>query len=394
MKAGTSCFFCFVLLAISYSFPLFSQIPANAIEATAGIGKVVRNHPGFPEVNSPAINGSVSLSKHFNGQAPWHRYYNFPRVGLSINGGSLGNNDVLGYYTGVMAEMTFEKRICNNWFWGPRLSFGVTWFSDPHDEENNPGNVAVGSTITFLTGAEVIAGRVVSKDFDVIAKAGIIHASNSHFQLPNVGLNLPLFSLGVRYHWQSSKKIPERTLPDTARLETSGRIRPHLRLGWGFNEFGSSTDPVNGPKYVIALTSFYLSKMYSPVNKVTAGVEVWYNRGTYDFIVSQEFYETDRHLKSFVASVVLGHEFLMGHFGFITTGGIYLYNPFYKDRLEENDISGFKDKLKSFIPLRLGIQYYMKNTCTRFEKNLFVGVYIKTNFGQADFLETGLGYMF
>jgi hypothetical protein len=293
-----------------------------------------------------------------------------------------------------MAEMTFEKRLGNNWFWAPRLSLGAAWFSDPYNEEKNPENVAIGSTITFMAGAEVIAGRKISTELDVVLKAGILHASNSHFKLPNVGLNLPLVSLGVRYHWQSPEKVSENFQPDTNRLETSKRIRPHIRFGWGVNEFGSSTGPVNGPKYFIALSSFYFSKMYSPVNKVTAGVEFWYNTGTYDFIVSQEFYDTDRHLKSCAAAIVLGHEFLMGHFGLITTGGIYIYNPFYKDRLERNEITGFKDQLKSLIPLRIGTQYYLKNTNTRFEQNVFVGIYIKTNFGQADFLETGVGYQF
>ncbi len=394
MKAGNTRLFCILFFATFSSFPLFAQIPANAIEVTGGIGKVVRNHPDFPEVHSPAANGSISLSKHFNGRARWHRYYNYPRMGLSLNGGSLGNTDVLGYYAGMMVEMTFEKRIGTNWFWGPRLSLGLAWFSDPYNEGSNPGNVAVGSELTFLAGAEVIAGRRISNDFDCLLKAGIIHASNSHFKLPNVGLNLPLVSLGVRYHWQSTKKPAENFQPDTNRLETSRRIRPHLRFGWGINEFGSSTGPVNGPKYFIALSSFYFSKMYSPVNKVTAGIEAWYNMGTYDFIVSQEFYDSNRHMKSFVAAIVLGHEFLMGHFGLITTGGIYIYNPFYKDRMEINELTGFKDKLKSIIPLRIGAQYYLKNTCTRFKNNLFVGVYIKTNFGQADFLETGVGYMF
>ena len=393
MKSGIFRFYCFFFLLTSYPALLLSQIPANALEVTGGVGKVIRNHPDFPEVNSPAVNASVSLSKHFKGQAPWHRYYNYPRVGLSLNGGSLGNKEVLGYYTGLMAEMTFEKRNRNNWFWGPRLSLGAAWFSDPQNEETNPENVVIGSALTFLAGAEVLAGKKLANNFDLIVKAGILHASNSHFQLPNVGLNLPLVSLGIRYHW-GEKNTADQFRPDTTRPETSKRIRLHLRMGWGFNEFGSSTVPVNGPKYPIILSTIYLSKMYSPVNKVTAGLEGWYNKGTYDFIVSQEFYESRRQAKSFCAAVVLGHEFLMGHFGLITTGGIYLYNPFYKDRLERNEIDGFKDKLKSIIPLRIGVQYYLKNTVTRYKSNLFAGIYIKTNFGQADFLETGIGYMF
>lgn len=373
----------------------FAQIPNYTIEGSAGTGKVIRNYPNFPDMEAPSLNGEVSFSKHCVGQKPWHRYYNFPRMGVSINGGSMGNDAVLGHYLAVMEEMTFEKRIGLNWFWAPQLSMGVAWFSKPHDEFDNPENVVIGSSFTFFVGARIMGGRRISPKFDLIAKVGMLHASNSHFQLPNVGMNLPLVTMGIRYSLKPSKDVAEKTSQiDTTRLNTTQRIAFHARVALGVNEFGSSTNPVNGNKYPVYLAAVYFSKMFSPVNKVTAGVEAWYNKGVYDFIVSQEFYDDKRHNKSCAAAITLGHEFLMGHFGLLTTGGIYFYNPFYKDRLEQNEIDGIKDNLKAYIPARLGVQYYVKNTNYNDKNNLFVGVYIKTNFGQADFLETGFGYMF
>src|SRR4030095_2295521 len=105
------------------------------------------------------------------------------------------------------------------------------------------------------------------------------------------------------------EKKPVELARDTSKMITCKKIRPHVRLSFGVNEFGSSTGPVNGPKYPIFLASYYFSKMFSPVNKVTLGIEGWYNKGIYDFIVSQEFYESDRHVKSCAAAIVLGHEF-------------------------------------------------------------------------------------
>lgn len=383
-------FFNTFLLVIITTVKCFSQVPDYSIELSPGYGKVVRNYPGFPDLNTPAFNVGVTISKHRKGSRPWHRYYNFPTIGISTYAGSLGNKSVLGYYAGAMAEISFEKRIGAKWFWIPRLSLGVAWFNKPYDEQSNPENIVIGSHLTFFAGAEALLGRKITNKFDGYAKIAILHASNSHYRLPNVGMNLPLVAVGIRYNIRNNAEPPI----DTTGLKTPSAIRFHLRGAFGMNEFGASTGPVNGPKYPVYLGSVYVSKMFSPVNKVTAGVEGWYSKGVYDYIVSQEFYEKDQQKKACSVALVFGHEFLMGHFGLLTTAGIYLYNPFYKDRLKRNDITGFKDQLKSIIPARLGVQYYLKNTNFNLRNNLFAGIYIKTNFGQADFLETGIGYCF
>ena len=374
-------------LFISFSF---AQTGTDAIDFSLGVGTVVRNHPDFPDIVDNAYTGSLTFSRHYNGYKPWHRYYNYPRVGLNFTTASLGNDAILGYLAGAMCEMSFEKPIGKRFYRAVRLSLGAAWFSNPHNQISNPDNVAMGSRIAFLPSAEYGIGFRLSKNWWLTGKAALIHSSNSHYKLPNLGINLPEVALGVRYRF-ANDKVP---LSDSIQLEHYKKIRFNVRMALGINESGSSTSPVNGPKYPIYLGSVTISKMFSPINKVSAGIEVWYNKGVYDFIVSQEFYDSKRHQRSTSAAIVLSHEFLMGHWGLVTTGGIYLYNPFYRERLKRDEIDGFKDKLKSHIPARLGIQYHLKNTNYRDSKNAFVGVYIKSNFGQADFLEMGWGWIF
>ena len=382
MKSGTLALIC-VLILFS-----FSRLQAQHFtELNAGGGIVVKNHPDFPDDNSPAFLVSARYFRHLDGFKPWHRYYSKPLLGLDISTGSMGNHAVLGYYAGAMGSLSFERNLNEKWVRMIRLSLGASWFNNPYDEQSNPENVVIGSRVAFLASAELGIGYQLNSD--LIFKGGltILHASNSHFKLPNVGMNLPAATLGVRY--KLNKSNPQ--LSDTSVINVSGRFRLNLRMAIGMNESGSSTTPVNGPKYPIYLASVSVSRMFSPVSKVSAGLEAWYNKGVYDFIVSQEFYNDDRHKNAMAACLTFGHEFLMGKFGILTTGGIYLFNPFYKDRLERDGKRGVKDKLKSYIPARLGVQYHLKNTHYNDQNNLFFGVYIKSNFGQADFLETGIG---
>lgn len=380
-------FFIFFLLIIPSSY---SQKGTDAFEFTGGMGRITQNHPDFPDINTDAITLSLTYSRHFNGYKPWHRFYNFPRVGINLTQGIASNKEVLGSFTGLMSEMTFEKQLGKKWMWAPRLCFGAAWFQNPHNEESNNTNIIVGSDLTFLASADVVLGYKVNSSVTIISRFSLLHASNAHFSLPNVGMNMPLFAMGARYTFKNDKQVPleEMYLPEFKKL------RFNFRVALGINESGSSTGPVNGPKYPVYLASATVSKMFSPVNKVSAGIEGWYNRGVYDFIVSQEFYDENRHLKSSSLAIVLGHEFLFGRWGFVTTAGIYLYNPFYKDRLVENEIDGLKSKLKSYIPARIGMQYYLKNTNFNDNQNLFLGVYVKTNFGQADFFESSIGWVF
>jgi hypothetical protein len=381
----------FILLSGLFANVVLGQSYETALEFGAGAGQMIRNYPDFPEIKEQAIVGSIRYSKWLNGQRPWHRYYNFPVLSGYATGGSLGNHRDLGYFGGAMAELGFEKYTpSKKWFRSLRLALGSAYFTAPYDESDNNTNVVIGSSITFLAAAEVMAGYRINERTALTAKISILHASNSHFQLPNVGMNMPVFSAGVRFKLQEQKAGET----DTTHLTVNKRVQFNVRMALGVNEQGSSTAPVNGPKYPIYLSSVYLSKMVSPVNKVTGGIEVWYNKGVYDYIVSQDFYEKNRKQKSYAAALMLGHEFLFGHWGLITNGGIYLYNPFYREKLNRSEKSSTKDKLKTLIPARIGANWYLKNGTESPASNFFVGLYIKTNMGQADFLESGLGYQF
>ena len=136
------------------------------------------------------------------------------------------------------------------------------------------------------------------------------------------------------------------------------------------------------------------NKYLSPVNKFHAGVEGWYNAGMYDYITSQRLYDDKEHWRSVAIQTVIGNEFLFGHFSMLVNGGVYVYNPAYHKRLKTEDNSNLKKEIKGWITARLGFQYYIRDAVVHTGSNFYAGVYIKTNFGQADFLETGIGYCF
>jgi len=374
------------LLGLSFS----CSNAQTTFEFMGGAGKMVKNYPQFPELNSPAWMAAAKYTTRLNGSKPWHRYYWYPWFGISLTGGSLGNNEVLGYFKAILAEMRFQKNINAKWSVSPVLSFGAAYFTDPYNENDNPENVVIGSRYAFCSGAGVELGFQPGNNSVLFARVGILHGSNSHYSLPNVGMNIPSAFVGYRYTFKDGVS----KLRDTLAIKRDTSVRFNLRVALGMNEQGGSAGPVNGPRYPIYLVSAYMSRKITPINKVSAGIEVWYNSGVYDFILSQDFYESDQRRKSYASALVFAHEFLMGHWSMHTSFGLYVYNPFYREKLKRNEITGFREKLKTYIPARIGFQYYLKDATLYHQNNFFAGIYIKTNFGQADFLETSLGYTF
>lgn len=374
----------------------FSNVSSQSIfkpgytEFDFQIGKVIENHPVFPEVNAPSVIAGIRVGNKLNGTKNWHDNYRYPDVGVNFIFGSLGNKDVLGNIAAFLPEISFRQKLSEKWSISETAGLGISYFNKPYEQVSNPENSIIGSHITFCASAAVNFEYRLKKNISLISRACIYHSSNAHTALPNVGLNVPLIGIGIRYLPRDEPAIVKR---DSA-FKFDKKIHFNARLGLGINEQGSSTAPTNGPKYPIYITSLFITKNITPVNKLQAGIEGWYNTGVYDYITSQDFYAENQKINSMALVFFVGHEFLFGHFSLVAQGGIYIHNPFYKEKLKRGSNESPMAKLKTIFPARLGYQYYLFDATVKHRHNLFIGVYIKTNLGQADFLDTGIGYTF
>lgn len=379
----------FILISISL-FSFSQSLNPDYLEFNFHTGYAIKNHPQFPDIDQPSLMSEIRIGKRLNGVKPWHKHYNYADVGFSFIFGSLGNNKVIGNSAALIPEMTFHQKLNERWNLSESLGLGISYFNRPYNEITNPGNIAMGSHFSFGVLAAANFDYQFNEKLLFTIRPCLYHSSNSHSALPNVGLNLPMVGIGVKYRPHGESKI----IKSDSLFSFNRKIHFAIRVGIGVNEQGGSTGPVNGPKYPIYITSVFLTKKLSPVNKVQMGMEGWYNTGVYDYITSQDFFTENQKLNSTVLVFFLGHEFLMGHFSLVAQGGIYIYNPFYREKLKRENETSLKAKLKTIFPARIGYHYYLFDSTTKHRHNFFAAVYIKSNLGQADFLDTGIGYMF
>lgn len=387
MQRGLLALF-FIAFTFSKAFTQSFKSPAY-IEGSFLVGKIVKNYPQFPKRDISFLS-TLRFGNKLNGNKYWHRNYFYPDASFKLLLGTLGNKNVLGNLTGLQYELSFEQKLNDKLYLIESPALGISFFNKPYDEIKNPLNNTVGSRLTFLASASFQLRYYFNYRWSGNMEATILHSSNSHFKLPNVGINLPMIGLGVRYHIDPI--VMKFTGQDSVYIDK--RIRPCVRISIAHNEQGGSTGPVNGPTYRIYLAAITANKLLTPVNKIHAGIEGYYNTGVRDYILSQEFFDEYKFSDATSLLFIAGHEFLFGHFSLLTNGGIYLHNPFYRELNNRERIDDIKSKLKTLITARIGIQYYLKDPVFFSTNQLYAGVYIKTNLGQADFLETGIGYNF
>lgn len=379
-----------LLVFCTYSLTAQSIFKPDYVEGSFQAGSILKNYPDFPEVKNLALIAGFRIGNRLHGIKDWHSFYHYPDLGLNFLVGSIGNNEKLGNFAALVPEMTFHFPLSKKWISSVSAGLGVSYFNKPFNKITNTENIVIGSHITFCALAGFNFEYELKEDVSIIFKTAVYHSSNSHTSLPNVGMNLPALGVGVKYFPRGTPGIIKRD--SAANFES--KVHFNVRLGMGHNEQGGSTAPTNGPAYPIYLVSMFASKNISPINKLQLGVEGWYNTGVYDYIISQNFYDDNQTWSAMAIVVYAGHEFLIGHLSLVTQGGVYLHNPFYSDRVKGKSDVSLKEKLKTIFPARLGLQYYYFNAIEKHRHNFFAGIYIKTNLGQADFLDTGIGYTF
>ena len=315
--------------------------------------------------------------------------YKKPEIGFTALYGYLGKKDVLGSVLSVYPtwQYTFfsDKSIGGN----IKLGSGFAYFTTPYNKISNPDNLLIGSHISNITEISPNIWFKFAPGAFVQTGVSFLHFSNGHTSIPNIGLNDVTVKLGVIYRPGS-----------LVGLETKKRVaikpdsiwRKSIAIALGRHELAYSTYPVDGPTYNIYKVSGYVTKQFRTIHEFQLGFSVAFFDSYYSFIKYEDYYKHFKPVLSTQTSLHIGHEFLLQKFGFVTELGIKILDPFYRDEFMKNEV-GFNQFTKNYLSSRVGFKYYPFTKAFAGEK-IAIGMFIKTNFAQADFVEYNLSYTF
>lgn len=352
-------------------------------------GSVIKAYPNVPDSRYASLT-SINLTWQTSGKDHWQQFYRFPKYGIELFYGTFDNKESLGYNIGFVPNFEYRGRKPNkNW----RLKFGIgaAYFNKPFDPITNPNNFYIGGNFANMSVASVFWTKKLTDRFRLTYGLAAIHCSNGHTTLPNAGMNILTAHLGIRLERESACYRTELVKPAT-------KLTYAVKAGLGFHKYGETTKAVGGPSYPSYHLSLWVSKPIKQMHLVQVGITAAYYTSFYDYIRTQEVYNTDQRLKSSTGIVFAGHEFVFGKFSFSSQAGIYFYNPFF---IKQKKISGtwdsFSQKLEAINTNRLGLIYYplkKKNTLNNVKGQLMLGAFIKANLAQADLFEYSIGFVF
>ncbi len=374
------------------------------IEPNLMLGKLVKNYSGFPKSNyrqTLFMDFGFYDNRKFN---PASKYYNDPSSGISFAYSILGNDSVFGREIDFVPFIDFNasKQLKNSVHF--KFGIGASYFTKHYNKISNPINEPIGSAFTWAFEAFIYKNFITRSHWNFKIGGGYLHASNGHTQLPNFGINSMMVSISARY-FPIPLNLDESKSIGGIEVDRTKHFFLQSRFGLGYHEFGGTTGPTDGPKKLVKTGVVSGGIIFKQHVCIRVGFNYRFYDHYYDYILnnptevltqdSSKLFITHPRWNASAVTFIAGIEFLYNHIGMDIESGINISKPFYArfNDLYENDAQPFYF-LKGFFATRMGLNYYLISTKKNPRNNVFIGAHINANFGQADFSEASIGYVF
>ncbi len=347
-----------------------SQIRPQALDVNVQCGKILQHTEKFiPKVEHASWAIEANLIMNPDTSRPWQHTFRLPQTGIALSARRYGNDQVLGYGYGIMPFIHLPLFRTKHSELQVRIATGISLLSKHYNVKTNPENNVIASMINNITNLGLRFQTQLNQYDACSFSATFTHYSTGDARLPNLGINVPSFSLGYVHYFKPhqplapgktgatapylEKHIIKRIKASTARFEA---FRPNALLYAQFNIEAA------------------LGKQFSAWNTLYVASDIYYNSFAYHFIIHQELEPIKKAFwRSCGASVMLEDEFKFGRAGVLLAWAYEFYHPY---------LSGGDDYQ------RIGVQYDIISKSTL---KTFLGVYLKTHWANADLVAAGIG---
>jgi hypothetical protein len=350
-----------LLLLCTATFPAYTQslLKHSSVGVRYFQGSFLTHVPKAQYLrDSYSYFGELSIQQQTDGRKAWQVVNRLPQVGVALFYGNTGSRRYMGSMAGVFPFVAWRLYKTARFNSSLRTGAGLGWVQKPYDKITNHKAVLIGTHVNgyfaFLCQAEV---KLFS---NLHAAAGISfsHFSNGSSTLPNLGLNIPALSVGLRYEPQETPMIL-KLKKDTTLKKSSVSF---------FTTVGLKQFPWIGSKrYAVNTFQLEWSRRYCASGRYAGGTVLFYDRALE--VDPAGIPDRKRKGNKLQAGVFVGYEHLFGRLSVPLQLGAYVYN---------HDIY-------SSLFQQLGFRY-------RINRHWTAQLSMKTHSGKADFIHAGIGY--
>ena len=355
-------------------------------------------------VNGPVMGGEIAVE--WQSTDGWHRYFNYPYLGVGAIYLSLGNPDILGYALAVYPYINFPiiraGRFSVNFKAGAGVSYVTKTFADFRDSvfsgtlEFDSSNVAIGSHLNVYFAAGLNADVRLSDNISLTAEYGWNHISNGMIKAPNSGINMLNAFIGLKYtpnyEARRNEYLRYYYAPDIPRnisveITASGGLRQRYMRDGGEGY---------GKTFPIASLAAAIYKPITNLYRMGIGGDFFYD-GVYTSGLSsgykREYITVDELKNKLRFGLSWQNELIMGRLTAGIHAGVYLFNPV--KNLEPYGSVSSKGIIYPYNPEEeVGWFYTRVSGKYLLAKHIYASIGLKTHLQKAEFIEWGLGYRF
>ncbi len=360
----------FIRLSLLLSFTAstaFGQ-PGDSLMHSYFVG--IKAHGGFIIPHSTEIinvSGSrpigfqVDVSRINRSLRAWNKCNCYSQVGLSFAYFDYQNDDVLGSSYNLIAYMepllTYRRKL-NFRF---RAGAGLTYLTDVYHADDNPTNLFFSSTVSGFLMVGFSGHYTLSRHLNANLGLHYNHISNGGLQQPNKGMNFPTLNLGVEYNIN-----PVAIAPQDVKAPVDRSIHPYAGL-FANRRNVESTD--TEPGVTLWQVGIYsgIQKRFTTTNAWVAGLEF-----SHDASIQEKGERSGQAVSPWLFSLLAGHQFCFGRFGFSQLIGHYTYRDY--------------DFRTAFFQ-RYAITYLVANRVS-------VGISLKAHAAEAEQMDVRAAYVF
>lgn len=331
-----------------------------SIGASQSFGSFIANQPKSEYIrDSYTTLTEVFIERKTDGKADWHLSHRYPAIGLGLIAGNSGSKEYIGNLYALYPYIRFPLLNTRHYEASIKTGGGVAVVGKPYDIYTNPKNTLIGTRFNVFLSFALQNEFKLNERIHLAASIGIIHISNGSTKLPNLGLNIPNLSAGLRYAL-GRPQLKKRELKDTS----SSKIDLAVYTSVSVKQYPW----VGGSYYLINAAQLEASKRKGRNSSIGVGTLLLYNRTKRRYAMEDR--PENPSYQKFQAGLYLSYEHFLGRLSIPVNIGGYVYNG-----------------SSSGIFQQYGIRFKATD-------HLSTQILLKSNSGQADFIHVGLGYNF
>lgn len=283
---------------IIFSLNCFAQPSGWSLELGGHYGRIIRHTANIStpiENNSYGFELSAECQTHGGRGQKWHAWANYPRVGLALSFQDF-IEPRLGVGFGIMPHIStdFYRNKSQSFRIYGRMALGFGYLTQHYQLPNNTFNNIVGSHFCNNTAFRFGIDWRVSPHLRLRPTASFTHYSNAAAQLPNFGINMLSFHLGLLY---TPAPIDMTALPKPPKYKGKNKTdepKPAHRATWSERYIFSISSGMGvresttygGPKYPIFYSALEAGKFISNIHRLRLGAEYEYIGSTAAFLAN------------------------------------------------------------------------------------------------------------